>query len=60
METAPAGLNAEMLRRVLREELARVAVGTTRQETPQPAGEDEELRGGMDNLLNTWEFEEQG
>ena len=58
-EPTAAGLDAETLRRVLREELGRVTVGAPGQGSPQPAGEDDELRGAMDNLLSTWEFEEQ-
>ena len=59
-EAAPAGVDAEMLRRVLREELARVAVGTAAHDAAQAAGEDEDLRGAMDDLLNTWSFEKAG
>ena len=59
-ESTPAGLDAETLRRVLREELGRVTVGAPGQESPQPANEDDELRGAMADLLNTWSFEEGG
>jgi len=59
-EPAPAGLDAETLRRVLREELGRATAGPLGQASPQPVSEDDELRGAMDDLLKTWSFEKGG
>lgn len=56
-DAAPSAMDAEVLRRVLREELARVAVGAVVRDAALPAAEDDELRGAMDDLLNTWSFE---
>jgi hypothetical protein len=50
------GLDAEVLRRMLREELARVAVvsGATAPSRPEPVYEDEVVTEALDHLMGTW------
>jgi hypothetical protein len=48
------GLDEEALRRVLREELARVSVQGTAMPIPEELQEDEEVAEALDSLMGAW------
>ena len=48
------GLDAAMLRRVLREELSRMSVGGIVSVTPETPQEDEEVAEALDSLMSAW------
>ena len=48
------GLDAVVLRRVLREELSRVSVRAIASATPEAPREDEEVAEALDSLMSAW------
>lgn len=54
-QPAAGSLDEAQLRRVLREELSRVA--TLAASAPPPASEDDELKAALDDLAGAWSFE---
>ena len=48
------GLDAEVLRRVLREELSRVSVQGIASAAPETSQEDDELAEALDSLMGAW------
>jgi hypothetical protein len=54
------GLDTDTVRRIIREELARVAVRVGETQESPDATEDEETAEMMDGLLGAWDFDGEG